>query len=96
MRTIKFLPIALLFMFCHTNNKIDLSGHWNVHHIIINDKDILENDIDSKNMFNQGYSKIKFLAINIDSLYLSIDRNKKPITAKISLSNESYAVICSR
>lgn len=88
--------LFLLFIFCSKEKKNILEGRWDVHHIIINGKDIFGNQLNKRDMFDQTVSSTRQLTIRKDSLYLILDRNKGAIKAKINFKNDNSIIINSQ
>ncbi len=93
MKNLIFLPFSALFIFCTPkqsgNNFI---GRWNIHHILINGKDITGNTIE-QNMFNVKFVRTKPTVIERDSIFIRMDRNNKSVAAKITFPKKDVIII---
>lgn len=86
--------MIMLLMSCSDRPKNTLIGHWNVHHVVINGKDITNNNYHDNNAFDQNLTKTKNLIIQYDSLYLQLDREqKRPFSASLKLSRNNRVII---
>jgi len=96
MYKVKILLSVLVFVCCTPTHNINLNGHWRIHHVMVNDQDILGNEIEHENMFNQGFTKSKLLKIKNDSLYFFNNIHHKSEKGKISFPKKNIAIIDSQ